>query len=746
MAITVQRVQGPEVQEQGLPGYRNTTRLPADYNRGLIEGVQSIGTTVAGMFQKEQEKADLAQVMAAKRKLSDWERSWFDPANDKGVYAARGQAALGLDEVVAPDFDRHVSELATGMSDAARAQFEQIALSTRDSVLDRVQGYALREHDAYLGAEYEASVANSVQQAASAALDGRYDDQAREASFGLAAIRARAATTGEPAEATRIKEAEFLSTVHATAINGMLVNGDINAATDYLDANVEDLTPTAEVEIRQRMQPMMLESMVDEIEAGITTGRPLPTGAGPVAGAATTVKEAERIAEVAVGRTIALESEGVATAKNPRSTATGAAQFLKETWLQTMRRYEPGMVAGKSEPEILAMRNDPDLSRRMAVAYGQENARFLFESGLPVTEETVYLAHRFGPAGAAKLLRAPPGTPVSRLVTPEVLEANPDLRGKTVAALSASHEERLGADSDEAPVLVATGRTAAQAMRDRAAAVPNVLLRRKLEARADRMEAQAERAEREYSESMKESIWEAVGRGEKLTPEQASFARDNRMEGPIESERLRQLRGTLVQDDPRLVEAFHYEAMLSPDTFLERDLRKFAAEGRLSPATLERMLGWRAALKDPEKRQDWTTDAQRRTSGLALLGLQPERDNKTNKNERQKRRGEYFTFYDLAYREFVQMHGKKPSPAEADRLVSGVAQRLQADPDLGRKAEVAARFSAGLPAVGAGGQEVRLTAQDKATVRAWLQERKGIPNPTDAQVVSWAGRYYSTGE
>src|SRR3546814_6232295 len=73
-----------------------------------------------------------------------------------------------------------------------------------------------------------------------------------------------------------------------------------------------------------------------------------------------------------------------------RSSATGPAQFVDETWLEMLRKHRPDLAA-LPRPEALGLRTDPDLSKAMAEAYAVENARGLYESGLPVTEQTVYM-------------------------------------------------------------------------------------------------------------------------------------------------------------------------------------------------------------------------------------------------------------------------------------------------------------------------------------------------------------------
>src|SRR5260370_36104405 len=56
-----------------------------------------------------------------------------------------------------------------------------------------------------------------------------------------------------------------------------------------------------------------------------------------------------------VERIIQVESNGDPNAKNKRSSATGAVQFLDRTWLEVIRAHRPDLAQGRGEKEELAM-------------------------------------------------------------------------------------------------------------------------------------------------------------------------------------------------------------------------------------------------------------------------------------------------------------------------------------------------------------------------------------------------------
>jgi len=119
------------------------------------------------------------------------------------------------------------------------------------------------------------------------------------------------------------------------------------------------------------------------------------------------------------------ESGGNPFAKNPRSSATGPHQFITSTWMDLLRRRpDLGLTPDG--------RTDEAQSERAHNAFAEENAQKLSAAGQPVNNQTLYMAHHFGPAGALKLLSAGPNARIAD-VLPDVIKANPHLANKTVA-------------------------------------------------------------------------------------------------------------------------------------------------------------------------------------------------------------------------------------------------------------------------------------------------------------------------
>lgn len=191
-----------------------------------------------------------------------------------------------------------------------------------------------------------------------------------------------------------------------------------------------------------------------------------------------------------VTRTVAVENnpdrpDYRPDARNPRSSATGDGQFIDGTWLE-FAAANPQRFQGMTREQILAARADPALSREAIGWYRDRNLRDLQAQGLPANDTTAALAHRFGPEGAARLLRSDPNAPIGQVVGPQVMAANPDLEGRTVGQVMGQYAQRFGAAASTpagAPAAPRGINPQELALIERAMAHPNPQVRQQGEAR-----------------------------------------------------------------------------------------------------------------------------------------------------------------------------------------------------------------------------------------------------------------------
>lgn len=150
--------------------------------------------------------------------------------------------------------------------------------------------------------------------------------------------------------------------------------------------------------------------------------------------------------EATIDRIIGVESGGRATARNARSSAYGSGQFIDSTWLSTVQAHRPDLLEGRSKAEVLALRADPKLSREMVGHLYDDNLKYFEDNRIVPTPTNLYMAHFLGAETAARVLKAPGDTPISKVVSSKAVEANPEiLGGGTVDQLVTKLDRKMGA-------------------------------------------------------------------------------------------------------------------------------------------------------------------------------------------------------------------------------------------------------------------------------------------------------------
>jgi hypothetical protein len=137
------------------------------------------------------------------------------------------------------------------------------------------------------------------------------------------------------------------------------------------------------------------------------------------------------ISDETLSRVIQIESAGNPNAKAKTSSATGLGQFIDSTWMAVVSGHRADLLKGRTRAEVLALRRDPSLAVELLARFTEDNAVAL---GKGYGDGDLYLAHFAGVGTARKILQAFPATPVSKIVAPAAIQANPSiLRGKTCA-------------------------------------------------------------------------------------------------------------------------------------------------------------------------------------------------------------------------------------------------------------------------------------------------------------------------
>jgi len=182
--------------------------------------------------------------------------------------------------------------------------------------------------------------------------------------------------------------------------------------------------------------------------------------AAPVAGPVDTSMTMEAFLD----RVMMAESGGRADLRSARSTAVGAYQLIEGTFLAIVRRHFAAETAGLDQTRLLALRLNPAFSRRVAEAFTRENATHLAGHNLEPTFQNLRLAYLVGPGGATRILRANPEAPLSQLLSPAAIVANPFMVGMSARGLIAKAARDLAVSPESrAGIAAAPGSVAAQA-------------------------------------------------------------------------------------------------------------------------------------------------------------------------------------------------------------------------------------------------------------------------------------------
>lgn len=654
----------PTVPQIGsLPQVRNTVRV--EQAPSALAALSPLAQGIGEFYEQEKRRNDVTALMQARRELSDFESSVFDPENPEGITAYRGKNALVANDKLIPTLDQRVSQIGERLTPDQRAQFDMIALNFRDSLQGRLNQHMSREHEAFLQAEQKATVLNLTNDAATAAAEGNLGLAASRASELLAMRRASLEAEGMPEELIKAEERNTVSTIHSQAVASMVVRDPLQAQA-YLDRYADQFSAVDRANAERLVQPFAEDAAAEAIAgdalAGVDSG-PLLSGEG----------------DYATMRRRLESAGGNPRAYNKASGAAGPDQFLAKTWLGLVKDTGPAWARGLTEAQILEKRFDPEISGQMAEEFDRRNAAGLERRGLPVNNTTLYLAHHFGEAGGAAIIRAPADTPMQRLVTPAAYKANPHLHGKTKAQMLADFQRRskgaMGAVDGGASVqvvAVAPPQTEGEALElvrnDPRTRDPRV--RQAAEQKVRQQWSQREQDRQDADRLREQQIHTMIEEGDPrqniraILGPQFGYAASRGLVKGLEDRLEQRRRGELVQDNVELADTLRRQSIENPAGFAKLPLAKYA--GQLSTETLEDLTERQATIAKPDKKAEFANEEEQ----LKALVYGPLGLSGTLKGPAQKRRADFDRAWYMAKRDFAARNGGKlPTPEQRDGLI-----------------------------------------------------------------------------
>lgn len=315
----------PQVRPIGeLPRARNTTDVPMNPLGGLADATRGFGALANEFAQKEKKRNDLTAVMAARRRLSEFEGQLFDPENPEGINAYRGKNALGANEGILPQLDAIRGEIeGTLHNDEQRALFANIEMNFRDSLTGRLNGHMQREHEAFLAAEQKAATANLTNDAVTAALSGDFGLAASRGQELLAMNRALMETQGMPEDFIKAAEREQVSGIHASIVDGMLARDPLQAQS-YYDRFADQFSAVDRARVERALQPFVQDAQAeadkDDALAGVAPPARDFTDAAQVQSTFRTIAEQHGATITSMVRPVISRGAG-ARSQHPKGTA-----------------------------------------------------------------------------------------------------------------------------------------------------------------------------------------------------------------------------------------------------------------------------------------------------------------------------------------------------------------------------------------------------------------------------------------
>lgn len=739
MATLIPRTSGPQVQAQLGPQVRNTAQVDLSPS---IRAAGLVGQAASDLFQQQKNRADLTAVMEARRELSDWEGATFNPANADGIAKYQGKNALQAHDALLGDLDQRVSAIRGRLSPEQQQRFDQVSFSFRDSVQGRLNNYADREYSAYEATERKATIDNIGQDAVSAGMSG---------DFGLADVRLQEAvgiasaayqTQGMGAEAIKAGERGIVSSVRKQTAAAMATR-DPFAAEDYYHRYADQMTPEDRAQVERTLYPVVKDRAAYELANSLADGRgaieplPAPTARG---------KPSPAIAKAIDD---AAKAEGL--------DAAGRAD------LYALAEQESGFRADAVNPEVL---DDGDqatglfqyrstsaggIDRKDAAASARRAAREYKERLAKGGRQFAIAAHFAGEGGADAVVNRGRSAqnPKTALYVRQVLGRSARWAsdgGQVAAAPAPTAAAASGVPATLADAVAAIPRTMAPDQR----AATEGYLRDIFAQRKDRIE----QAKKQAAMSIYDKV-AAAGASAPLSSvlapaELALVGQDSSLSESINRYRKLIAEGGVIQDDPATLDSLQRMQALSPAQFAKVPLGHYA--DKLSGKTLKSLAEDQTKANDPAKRADWMTDNERLERGFQMLGFGKDTDitgsgSQAKNAPRDNLRGEFRIAYQNAQTAFVQSTGKKPTPEQADVLLSATAKqfaqnlqagRLGAVQEEGGKFKNNPRVKTGLYS-SAAQFDLQVSQADRDAIRGAYADKYGRP-PTDAWVTQYLAR------
>ena len=276
MAIQVPTMGGPSVRSRPI-GTPQVRAQPAD--TGMLEVGQQALSTAGQVFQKSQDDADTAALIAAEAKLSDWKlNTMFNP--ESGVYNKKGRNALDVTNQTVAQFDEQAAAIGGELTnERQRARFNAITANQRANLGNELNRYEFGERQRFYEETDKASL-----DSATAGATAYYKDPEQIAYYqnkGARVIAANGERMGLPREAVEQNVQAFNSGIATSVIERMAVD-DPMKAQQYFATAASYMTPADQMQMQKLLGTQVRRQWASQMGEAIYTKGTLSTDALPM--------------------------------------------------------------------------------------------------------------------------------------------------------------------------------------------------------------------------------------------------------------------------------------------------------------------------------------------------------------------------------------------------------------------------------------------------------------------------------
>jgi soluble lytic murein transglycosylase len=267
MAITVPAMNGPSVRSQPI-GTPQVRAQPVD--NSMLELGQQAVNTAGQIWQKSQDDADTAALIAAESKLSDWKlNTMFNP--ESGVYNKKGGNALDVTNQTVAQFDEQAATIGGQLTnERQRARFNQITANQRSSLGSELNRYEFGERQRFYEETDKASL-----QSATAGATAYYQDPEQVAYYqskGARVIVANGQRQGLPAAAIEQNVQDFNSGVATSVIERMMLDNPTKSA-EYFASVQGYMTPQDTAKVAKALRPSLSRQYASDLFTAVSNGK-----------------------------------------------------------------------------------------------------------------------------------------------------------------------------------------------------------------------------------------------------------------------------------------------------------------------------------------------------------------------------------------------------------------------------------------------------------------------------------------